>query len=521
MDDHASDSYTGVGALEHLTGPSRGRITWLSARSTDIALTPAHLVHCAETRSGQAPDNLIARFRRVGSGYEMTVAADQTVWVNGKPAATATLASGDMIELGEDGPLSRFILYREDHAPRESIAEMLGDSIDYLRVSRQPLTRRLGRATTSLARRLAKETTLAFRFAVIVALLALGVLAFHQYRLAQALQAEVASGAQKLETFAAALVQTRNEALTPEDLRRLGERIDEQVTTNADRLAALEARSTASARIIAEALPSVVFLQGAYGFREKTSGRQLRHVLGGDGLPRYDRGGQPRLTLDGDGPVAELQYTGTGFVLGGNGIIVTNRHVAIPWEDDAGAAALAEQGLEPGLTRLVAYFPGIAEAVAVSLQRASDDADLALLAIDGDIDPGPGLMLATDPPGPGTEVLVMGYPTGLRTLLVQSGDAFIEALESEPDMDFWRIAERLAAEDKIQPLASRGIIGQATAAAVIYDAETTHGGSGGPVLDAEGRVVAVNAAILPEYGGSNIGVPADRVRALLADGETN
>jgi S1-C subfamily serine protease len=56
-----------------------------------------------------------------------------------------------------------------------------------------------------------------------------------------------------------------------------------------------------------------------------------------------------------------------------------------------------------------------------------------------------------------------------------------------------------------------------TRAAVVYDAETTHGGSGGPVLDINGNVIAVNAAIIPEYGGSNLGVPADRVRSLLRD----
>ena len=33
----------------------------------------------------------------------------------------------------------------------------------------------------------------------------------------------------------------------------------------------------------------------------------------------------------------------------------------------------------------------------------------------------------------------------------------------------------------------------------------------------EDLMVAVNAAILPEYGGSNLGVPAAKVRALLED----
>ena len=37
------------------------------------------------------------------------------------------------------------------------------------------------------------------------------------------------------------------------------------------------------------------------------------------------------------------------------------------------------------------------------------------------------------------------------------------------------------------------------------------------MLDMNGDVVAVNAAILPEYGGSNLGVPAAKVRALLEE----
>jgi S1-C subfamily serine protease len=82
-------------------------------------------------------------------------------------------------------------------------------------------------------------------------------------------------------------------------------------------------------------------------------------------------------------------------------------------------------------------------------------------------------------------------------------------------MDFWRVAQRLARTDRISPLASRGIVGQSSRDAVVYDAETTMGGSGGPVLSLKGEVLAVNAAILPEFGGSNLGVPARRAVELL------
>ena len=109
----------------------------------------------------------------------------------------------------------------------------------------------------------------------------------------------------------------------------------------------------------------------------------------------------------------------------------------------------------------------------------------------------------------------MGYPTGLRSMLAQSGDAFIEELQNTENTGFWSVAARLAETGQIAPLASRGIVGQVSPATIVYDAETTHGGSGGPVLDINGSVVAVNAAILPEYGGSNLGIPAAKTRALL------
>ncbi len=78
-------------------------------------------------------------------------------------------------------------------------------------------------------------------------------------------------------------------------------------------------------------------------------------------------------------------------------------------------------------------------------------------------------------------------------------------------------AARLAEGGYIAPPASRGIVGQATPATNVHDAENTHGGSGGPLLGMYGDVVAVNVAILPEYGGSNLGVPAAKVRALLEE----
>ena len=102
-------------------------------------------------------------------------------------------------------------------------------------------------------------------------------------------------------------------------------------------------------------------------------------------------------------------------------------------------------------------------------------------------------------------------------MLAQTGESFIEELQKTEDTEFWSVAARLAKDGHIAPLASGGIVGRSTPTTIVYDAETTHGGSGGPVLDTNGSVVAVNTAIMSEYGGANLGIPAAKVRVLLEE----
>ena len=179
--------------------------------------------------------------------------------------------------------------------------------------------------------------------------------------------------------------------------------------------------------------------------------------------------------------------------------------------------AFAAGGLEPEMLKLLVYLPDTPRPNAAVLETVSDTADLAILTLDRPLANGVGLALADDLPGAGTEVVLIGYPTGLRALLAQAGPDFLKAVEDSGNTDFWSMAARLAEQGFVQPLASRGIVAQVNSGAVIYDAETTSGGSGGPVLDDRGRVIAVNAAILPEFGGSNIGVPVTLLHQLLAD----
>ena len=167
------------------------------------------------------------------------------------------------------------------------------------------------------------------------------------------------------------------------------------------------------------------------------------------------------------------------------------------------------------MRRFVGYLPGSPDPFDVELVKASDEADVALLRAVGRTDLAPPLELGPIPPAAGDEVIVLGYPTGMRALLARTDPEFVATLTAAPEIDFWSVAERLAEAGLIGALASRGIVSQVSAAAVVYDAETTEGGSGGPVLALDGVVVAVNTAVIPRFGGSNLGVPAAEGMKIL------
>ena len=152
----------------------------------------------------------------------------------------------------------------------------------------------------------------------------------------------------------------------------------------------------------------------------------------------------------------------------------------------------------------------------MTLLSASSTADLAVLRPDRFVTEVSPLELSLAQQDIGAEVLVLGYPTGINALLARTDEATIDQIASErAQLDVWSVTKKLAEAGHITPLASRGIIAQVTASAVVFDAETTQGGSGGPVLDLEGKVIAVTSAIIPEFGGSNLGVPAAEARELL------
>jgi len=73
----------------------------------------------------------------------------------------------------------------------------------------------------------------------------------------------------------------------------------------------------------------------------------------------------------------------------------------------------------------------------------------------------------------------------------------------------------LAAKGAIAPVITQGALNEVRERRLVYDAETTFGGSGGPVFASDGTVIGVNFAVTRDFGGANFGVPIEFARRLL------
>ncbi len=501
-----------IPGLFHLTGSRRGTTDALVDDTVRIGTASDTEIHLPADREPDVAAHHATLHRR-GSTYQLRAEPGREVWVNGEPVEDLVLASGDVLRIGKDGPRLRFRLYQRGHPLYRSMAEVLEDCVDCAQIESASA---IGRAAIFFKMApvgIATQTSPRFRgsLLLVVLLAAIAALTVRSLRLEQRLESEQT----RIAGIAEMLKKTESEALTLADLGEVRGEIEDSLTGTVERLEVLEERAGAGRRVIGAAAESIVFLQGSYGFLDKDSRLPLRFMVGPEGGPVLDPSGSPGITTEGQGPVLESQFTGTGFVVTGDGLILTNRHVAVPWDFDEAAKVVVAQGLIPTFFRFQGYLKGTPEPFDVELVAASDAADVAVLKCSLVTSLVRPLPLAETLPQPGDEVIVLGYPTGIRALLARTDVRFVNQLMSAGNLDFWEVARRLAEAGHIAPLATRGIIGQVTAAAVVYDAETTSGGSGGPVINLEGEVIAVNMAILPEFGGSNLGVPIAEARKLL------
>jgi S1-C subfamily serine protease len=223
-------------------------------------------------------------------------------------------------------------------------------------------------------------------------------------------------------------------------------------------------------------------------------------------------GAPPLLSAQGKGQLAEYPFIGTGFYVG-NGYVLTNRHIAQPWTSTEGAQSPGN----PRLKSLRAYFPGRREALTLQVKSTAKDDDLAVCTVGNRLSEIPVLPLETNttPATVGSEVMVMGYPSGPDRILSALKAKEAENLQRRYGNSLDNLLNRLAELNAIRPLNTFGNITDSYKDRVIYDADTSEGGSGGPILNSLGRVIGISFGVFTGNNASNFGVPVANALSLL------
>jgi DNA-binding response OmpR family regulator/S1-C subfamily serine protease len=298
-----------------------------------------------------------------------------------------------------------------------------------------------------------------------------------------------------------------------------GATLQEQLDETNARLQRIEHEGDSAPNLIRDDVQSVCLLHISVAFRDQQSGQRLRYAgLNQQGEPLQGSDGNPTLTLGGNGPEVKLDIFGTGFPVGNSGRIVTNRHVAEPWWNNDELNQMASQGFLAEISSIHAYFPGDPRAFSGEIQEISKNADLATMRVDIQdlkrpllsIDSGKKAAVTGEP------IVLMGYATGLAGILARTDESTARQILTRSGGDVSQVLAELAHRDLIHPIITQGHIGDILPDKIVFDAQTTSGGSGGPLFNREGKVIGVTYAILKGFGGSNFGIPIRFSEPLLA-----
>jgi S1-C subfamily serine protease len=178
---------------------------------------------------------------------------------------------------------------------------------------------------------------------------------------------------------------------------------------------------------------------------------------------------------------------------------------------------MLDQGVEPVISEMTAYFPGIPKGVGIHTDKISSDADVAVVQGNVAALRIKQIALAEDRHSAvsGTPVVLLGYPTALNAILARAGTDTIQSIATATKGDPNQVMQELARRNLIRPVTTQGHIGDVLADKIVYDAQTTSGGSGGPLFNNEGKVIGVNFAMVREFGGSNFAIPIAFGKSLL------
>jgi DNA-binding response OmpR family regulator/S1-C subfamily serine protease len=294
--------------------------------------------------------------------------------------------------------------------------------------------------------------------------------------------------------------------------------LQNQLAAVEGRLQKLESEGKVAQTIIQSYEPSVCLIHVVLAFRDHTTGLTLRYAgMTASGEPTTDEHNRPLLSLTGSGPEVHLDVFGTGFLASASGEILTNHHVAEPWWQNDDLKEMLDQGLEPVTAEMTAYFPGVPNGIAIKTEKISSAADVAV--VKGNVSElGIKKIALADGHGSavsGGPVVLLGYPTALDAILARAGTETLQSIATASKGDPKQVMEELARRNLIRPVTTQGHIGDVLPDKIVYDAQTTSGGSGGPLFNNEGKVIGINFAMVREFGGSNFAIPVGYGKSLL------
>lgn len=438
--------------------------------------------------------------------------------VNSTPVDEAILSDKDLIQLGPKGPKLRFRIRPEEYAACKLTREILEDAravaVEAHLDGAGAVRSFVGQLVYDVHRHASLATRIVVVSVLVLLLIGISSAIYSGYKTRKAFEEHRAALTRELEAThlkqveleqgmalertriaeALAARQAENDRLVAllEEQRRRGAS-PQEVRILAQRLNALEREHTSAELLIKRYGRSVCFLYIAFGFVEKGRSEPVETAL--------------------------LEFTGTGFLVDDKGHIVTNRHVTEPWTMDPSAQSLFEKaGLEAMQPTLLAFFPGRREPYEVTLVQFSDVADLALGklgAVPQGITPIP--IRKPVPQGiVGEAVVLLGYPAGVEGVLARMDDELAATLLRKHRPHVRDLVQDISDRGAVRPLATQGHIADIVPNRIVYDAQTTGGGSGSPVFNSKGELIAVNAAVMTRFGAVGFGVPIGVVLELLS-----
>ena len=284
--------------------------------------------------------------------------------------------------------------------------------------------------------------------------------------------------------------------------------LDNQLKQTDSRIGKLKSESHIAQEIIRDYSNSVSLIYAIVVFHDRKSGARLNFAgIDANGNPVVDAKGNPLVTTEGGSRPVYLHVFGSGFLIDNAGHILTNHHVLQPWWHDAQAIPVPSDTFEPTLESVWAYFPGSETPLPLHVQGFREDSDLGMASVDLPASHPRPVTIEQQVAISGSPVVLIGYPTGIEGIVARIDEATLKQIAQAAGNDTEGLVQELGRRKLIRPLVTQGHLGVVGPDRLVYDAQTTHGGSGGPVFNTNGKVIGVNFAILSDFSGSNFAVP--------------